>query len=375
MKFDKVKIEHVNLAIKDFKEKGFSSGFKASAYFDVELEGTLYPPKPVMAYANYHATGEVPINNFSGGVDTPCFKAYERLGIHIIKKTKNMSLNTELYKLKEDFLKEWPIERLITMPIEVYTNLDKTSFCYSLEAITTDIGSIWGGSAYKFGIFKRKHLKKQIYDDYRKSDGVYSWHEKYGGDNAEAFESIRKIIINIATSSKNNKLEEIEGFDLGDAVKWKIAFLYGDYNIINIFKHNALKTTAEYLGYPDIDLSYPALNKYILSQKGEKDYFDFAKELWAAFNSLNLIKAEFEKWLKSKHDDDNAKVSLFIKAIDILIYNFKLDIYSEDEVEGLDELYEDLKLNQKDKNGIYYYSKAKYYGNNGVYSESVGAYI
>ena len=106
MKFDKIQIQHVTLAIQDFKEKGFPVGFKSSAYFDVEIEGELYPPKPIMAYANYHATGEEPTNNFSGGVDTPCFKTFERLGIPIIKKTESMSSNAELYKLKEDFLKE-----------------------------------------------------------------------------------------------------------------------------------------------------------------------------------------------------------------------------------------------------------------------------
>jgi len=93
MKFEKVKIEHVNLAIQDFMEKGLPTGFKASAYFDVEIDGELYPPKPIMAYANYHATGEEPTNNFSGGVDTPCFKAFERLGIPIIKKNESMNID------------------------------------------------------------------------------------------------------------------------------------------------------------------------------------------------------------------------------------------------------------------------------------------
>ena len=135
MKFDQVLLKHITLALQDLKEKGLPIGFKASAYFDIEIDGELYPPKPIMAYANYHATGEEPTNNFSGGVDTPCFKAFERLGIPIIKKTENMSSNAELYKLKEDFLKEWPIDRLKTMTIEEYTNLEKTSFCYSLEHI------------------------------------------------------------------------------------------------------------------------------------------------------------------------------------------------------------------------------------------------
>ena len=93
MKFDKVKIEHINLALQDFNDQGLPEGFKASAYFDIEIDGELYPPKPIMAYANYHATGEEPTNNFSGGVDTPCFKAFERLGIPIIKKNESMNID------------------------------------------------------------------------------------------------------------------------------------------------------------------------------------------------------------------------------------------------------------------------------------------
>ena len=88
MKFDKILNKHINLATQDFKDKGLPFGFKPSAYFDVEIDGELYSPKPIMAYANYHATGEEPTNDFSGGLDTPCIKAFERLGIPIFKKTK-----------------------------------------------------------------------------------------------------------------------------------------------------------------------------------------------------------------------------------------------------------------------------------------------
>jgi 5-methylcytosine-specific restriction protein B len=58
MKFDKVQVEHINRVIKDFKGKGFPEGFKQSAYFDVEIEDALYSPKPIIAYANYHAIRE-----------------------------------------------------------------------------------------------------------------------------------------------------------------------------------------------------------------------------------------------------------------------------------------------------------------------------
>ena len=88
MIFIKVQIEHIKLAIKDFKEKGFPEGFKASAYFDIEIDGELYPPKPIMAYANYHATGEEPTNNFSGGVDTPFSKPLSDWAYPSLKKLK-----------------------------------------------------------------------------------------------------------------------------------------------------------------------------------------------------------------------------------------------------------------------------------------------
>lgn len=100
MKFDKVQIEHINLALEDYQTKGIPEGFGASNYFDIEIEGALYPPKVIMAYANFHATGEKPTNNFSGGRKTPCFKAYERLEIKIIPKAnpKEISAFIELYK-------------------------------------------------------------------------------------------------------------------------------------------------------------------------------------------------------------------------------------------------------------------------------------
>ena len=88
MKFDEVREKHIELAIKDFESHGFPDGFKQSAYFDVKIKGKYYPPKPIMAYANFHAKGTEPINNFSGGVNTPCFNAFERLGMPVIEKIK-----------------------------------------------------------------------------------------------------------------------------------------------------------------------------------------------------------------------------------------------------------------------------------------------
>jgi 5-methylcytosine-specific restriction endonuclease McrBC GTP-binding regulatory subunit McrB len=56
-------------------------------------------------------------------------------------------MNENLHQLKASFIQEWPLDRIQNMTLEEYTNLNKTSFCYWVEAVTTDLGSIWGGSS------------------------------------------------------------------------------------------------------------------------------------------------------------------------------------------------------------------------------------
>lgn len=202
-------------------------------------------------------------------------------------------MNQKLQNLKISFLNKWSIEKLKTMKLEEYTNLDKTSFCYWVESITTPLGSIWGGSAYKFGIFKRADTTRTNFNEVQKSDGVYSWYGKYGNSKEEVFEKIRTTIVEIAKYAKSGNLKGIDEIDLGDAYKWKIAFLYGDYNISNIFKYEALSNSAEVLGYSEKDKSYSALNKFIISEKGDKDYYEFTQELWNEFsNPQDEIKPE-----------------------------------------------------------------------------------
>ncbi len=92
MKFETVQLEHVQRGVQDIKSKGLPIGFAHSLYFDVEVDGELHSPKALMAYANEHATGKAPKNNFKGGRNTPCFKAFERLGILIIPKSNSSQI-------------------------------------------------------------------------------------------------------------------------------------------------------------------------------------------------------------------------------------------------------------------------------------------
>jgi len=284
--------------------------------------------------------------------------------------------NEALYKIKKEFLEKWPISKLENLSLEEYTNLEKNSFCYWVESLTSSLGSIWGGSSYKFGVFKRDNLEK---GDYIKSgktaSGEYSWYSKYGKDKEEAFNTIKSYIIQIAKYAQEGDLKNIELIDIGNSYKWKIAFLYGDYNIINIFKNKALVICADYLGHEGIDKSHSVLNNFILSKKRNKDFYDYTKEIWSLFDEANPIRAEFEKWLKKKSDIDSGKISSYLRAIDILKNEFGIQVYEEDDIEVLQDLCEDLLKNQKIINGKYYSEQAKSYGVGGFYSASIAEFI
>lgn len=187
--------------------------------------------------------------------------------------------NTNEHEIKKDFLKEWPISRLESLSLEEYTNLDKTSFCYWIESITTNLGSIWGGSAFKFGIFKRNNTENQV-EGHRKTDGEYSWLDKYGETKEEAFERIKSLVISIAKNAKENKLELIDSIDIGNAVKWKIAHLYSDYNVLNIYRKDALVKLLERYKYEG-NFSFSNSHRYLSSlEHTDEDFYSFTKRLW-----------------------------------------------------------------------------------------------
>lgn len=150
----------------------------------------------------------------------------------------------------QQFQDTFPLERLADMPLEDYTNLNKeNSFCYWLESRTSDLGSIWGGSSYKFGIYRYKN-KPSATDNRILCDDQYAWYAKYGKATAqEAYKLVLEAVKEVATAAREHNLEAIDNIDtLGDTVKWKIAFLYSEENLIPIYNHGMLEKLAAHFG-------------------------------------------------------------------------------------------------------------------------------
>ena len=142
----------------------------------------------------------------------------------------SMSLPTDqLHSLWDEFLQRWPLEKLQTMELNDYTAAGNTdSFCNWLESRTEELGSIWGGSAFKFGVYNRKD-KAHKQDRYgRMFTTDFAWMAKYGSTPEDAFLTVRDQIVAVANNARAGNLAAIENADLGEVLRWKIAFLYQD---------------------------------------------------------------------------------------------------------------------------------------------------
>lgn len=202
--------------------------------------------------------------------------------------SKSMENRHELYK---QFLQEFPIESLKDMPIERYSNLDRSnSFCYWIESRVHDLGSVWGGSSYKFGIYR--YAKKPNPEDPRiVSDDTYAWYAKYGKETAEeAYEVVRNTIIDIANASQDGDLEKIDTIDnLGESIKWKIAFLYSNLGFIPFYKKDMLIAVAKGMGMADAQKhSIPEIQHYLMDKKEDGvDLFDYYDSMFVYLDKNN----------------------------------------------------------------------------------------
>ena len=203
-------------------------------------------------------------------------------------------------ELYQAFQQEFPLEALKDMPLERYSNLNKEdSFCYWLESRTYKLGSFWGGSSYKFLIY-RYNNKPAEGDPRVTSDDKYAWYSNLGKDTAEeAYQVVRDEIVKVATLAQQGDFDAIDSLDrLGHSYKWKIAFLYSNEKLIPIYNRGMLQIVAKELGMKNVQkVRTVDIQRFLWGQKGDKDLYDFYDELLKILdaktkgNSFEDIKA------------------------------------------------------------------------------------
>lgn len=200
----------------------------------------------------------------------------------------------ERLKLRDDFQQRWPFQAVENMTLEQYTGVkSKDTFTFWLESKTENLISIWGGSAYKFGIFKRAQndVEKELKSG-QTGDTEYGWYEKYGETRNQAFQKIKSLILQIIKYTQNKEFENIDDIDLGNAIKWKIAFLYApDKTLLHIVSKEAFKYLAQKNNIKSKNIS--EIQKELLKNKPSyMDFYEYSSLLWNQYAKEN----------KSTHD-------------------------------------------------------------------------
>lgn len=189
--------------------------------------------------------------------------------------------NMDLYGSWSDFLEEWPISRVRKMTLDDYTKAGNFStFCAWIENKLDKSGSIWGGSAFKFGVYSRKDkTPKESTNRYSWNDD-YAWDRNYGGSEQEAFETVKSNILKVIDAVQQGNLSGVEDANLSSVVKWKIASLYQDQDepiMPAVFKKEHI---CAYLGFDNSDLTIAELYPKVMKSFDGKDIFAFSQHVW-----------------------------------------------------------------------------------------------
>ncbi|HDZ4932045.1 TPA: McrB family protein [Campylobacter jejuni] len=277
-----------------------------------------------------------------------------------------------------NFQEVWTLEKVKNMTLEEYTNIKKDNpnrddFTFWIESKLDNLGSIWGGSAFKFGIYRRNDESQKESSSGRLYSQNYAWIAKYGNNENEAFNNIKEKIIQIIQASQDNNLKAIEKIDFGNAIKWKIAFHYQDVKnikIVNIFSKNVLDLIS--LNEFKEKLKIYQIHKKLLENKNlllVKMIENIAIPLWNKYgmdsqNYIDKMKNLFSEYLNKKKLDEDT-INQYIQVIENISKEFlKENLYSCDLFsfnQNINKLNKNEEFKLKNSNGSNMYSSALNY--------------
>jgi 5-methylcytosine-specific restriction protein B len=203
--------------------------------------------------------------------------------------SENTANDQALYQLWDEFLVEWPESRLKTMSLSEYTGIGgQNTLCYWVEKRLEALGSIWGGSSFKFGVYRRADQtekpdsKRYVFTD------EYAWESKFGDTAFEALETVRGHILSVLSNLAAGKLWAIDDIPLWPVFKWKLAFLYQDRAdplLVGVYKAEHL---AAFLDQAGITPQTPHSTFYneVLKHRNGQDILAFSRQIWTKAESV-----------------------------------------------------------------------------------------
>ena len=376
-----------------------------------------------MAYANFHSTGELPKNNFKGGRNTPCFKAFERLGITIHPRSNPKGLTDFIDQYKKLIKGDLPEHQFEGKYNELYKwetvqwfqdhwtdEQTAESLPAVLEKSFNKRGSnLWSGAHYfPFGM-----LTDMAKTHPSELSGMFRnlFNEDVGlNERLQAFESFGEQYITKHRPDVKNHYQSRRAMMVYLTLRYPEKYVFykkgmfddfcnftkfwppfgrankGDYSVIMDF----LEMCGHLKDVLESDLELLACHRARLP---ETITFDDGNNLliqefmYAVTTYLNVsegkaskgssemnrneMKERFGRWLSDVQLFKKSSRDSYLRAIDILEVQFGISVYREQSVGRLELLYQDLIAHQADEQGKYYFPDALSYGEHGYYSAAI----
>ena len=181
----------------------------------------------------------------------------------------------KLERLRNDFVKLFPLSRIATLTFEEYVQgkkingkLNTNSFCYWVEWKTKELGKMQGARADKFGLYCDKKTQE------------YKFLKKFANAN-RALSSLKTEISNLIQFARSASLKDIKSVKLSPMFKGKILFLYYPDRFINIFSEGHVDYFIDNIGLPSDDSNIDLIDK---------------RELVFTFKMEDSIMKEWKMW-------------------------------------------------------------------------------
>ena len=265
----------------------------------IDVDGT----RPGTHYNNGYVN---PLEVYAGKVDEVKLqkhiiesigKCQECLNMAKTKKVVNKSTAADArYVLWQRFLEKWPDTIIASLTLDDYTSFGgaRDSFCNWIESRTQKLGSVWGGSAYKFGVFARDPRKQQIDDSTRGSNEKYGWYKYYGSSPEDVLKYVKGTFSEIIAAIKSGEMSKIDDIDFGHAIKWKIAFLYQSIDnplMVPIYNKTMLYRLT---GMPKHTATSVMQAKLMANKPLDQDLFDYYDDLLNNMPPADLESGEYD---------------------------------------------------------------------------------
>lgn len=181
----------------------------------------------------------------------------------------------------EQFLSLWPLESIQKLKFKDYYHAKQyDSFARYLDLFDISMGETYGNN---FHVWKPADEKKEAreHEVYRYENKL-AWEKKFGQTFDEAFETVKDRVLRIAELARQGDFAEIETIELNSALKWKIAFVYQDFNQPNIYPIFT-KEDFKRAGYERLvkssAFSYLATYQEVEADRAQHSYFNYVKQL------------------------------------------------------------------------------------------------